>query len=360
MLRLQSFSILCAITLLVIIAAVVTHEDTDAIPGAGEPVFPDLLSAVNQVQSIRVTSGGKTFSLKQVGGDWVAPDRFDHPADADKVHSLLVGAAGMTRVEPKTGKSELYPKLGLGDPANETSPAVAFVLEGDGGETIASWITGNTGPAKADPEASEIYVRIPDDPQAWLVEGKLPRDVKLVDWLDRSISSVDRKRVHQVRVRHRDGEEVVVRKEAYEETDFLLSDMPGDMDVNGQWRINDIGRAFSNLELEDVSPRSSLPEDASPRLEAIMQTFDGLEVILSLYQVGEQSVAVLAARFDQGLRVDSQAKIDVDTVRGEADGLNAKWRRWVYTLPDFKADHLAQKRDTLLKSKSGEGGGGSG
>lgn len=355
MFRIRSFTILCVVTVLVIMAAVAAHEDTGAIPGEGEPLFPDLLPAVNEVEKIRASSAGESFILERKGGEWIAPDRFGYPANGDKVHSLLVGAAGLKRIEPKTAKPELYARLGLDDVAAESSAAVTYVLEGAAGREIASWITGHTTPSKGDPEASEIYVRLPGDPQAWLVEGKLPRDSALVDWLDQTIVDLERNRVREVRVRHRDGEEVVVFKNTFEETDFKLSDMPADMDVNGQWRINDIGRAFTGLKLADVQPRDALPESASPSLRVTMHTFDGLEVNLNLYQVEGKSLCLLSASYDDALREETEAGLAAAEVREEASALNEQWKRWAYTLPDFKVDHLAQKRETLLKDKDAQG-----
>lgn len=360
MLRIQSFSILCVVTVLVIIAAMTAHEDPGAIPGEGDPLFPNLLPAVNEVAKIRISSGGKSFVLERSGRIWTSPDRSGFPANADKVHSLVVGAAGLKRIEPKTAKPELYSKLGVDDPSMESSQALAYTLEGAGGRKLAKWITGNVAPSKGDPEASEIYVRLPDNPQTWLVEGKLPRGRALIDWLDQAIVDIDRSRVHQVRVRHEDGEEIVVYKTTFAEKDFSLTDMPDDMDVNGQWRINDIGRAFTNLELSDVQQKDALPESASPSLTATMHTFDGLEIVLKLYKVYGKSLCTLSASYDESLRNETEAKLAPGEVRKEASALNEKWKPWIYNLPDFKANHLAQKREALLKDKAAEGGSGSG
>lgn len=355
MLRIQSFGILCAVTVLVIIAAIAAHEDPGAIPGEGEPLFPDLLSSINEVQKIRASSAGKSFTLEQSGGRWIAPERFGYPANGDKVHSLLVGAAGLKRIEPKTAKPELYSKLGLDEGSGDSSSAISYVLEDANGRTLAAWVTGTAAPSKGDPDASEIYVRLPDDPQAWLVEGKLPRDRSLTDWLDQTVVDIDRNRVRRVHVRHQDGTDVLVFKDTFAETDFALSDMPDDMSVNGQWRINDIGRAFTNLELSDVQPRNALPATATPSLLVTMHTFDGLEIRLDLYEIDGKAVCTLSAAYDEGLRSEGEARKSAEDVRKEATTLNEKFGRWLYTLPDFKADHLAQKRDTLLKEKDAAG-----
>jgi hypothetical protein len=198
----RSFTILCAVTVLVSVAAISVDEDSSAIPGNGELLFPELLSGINEIEKIEGASAGERFTLRRGPGGWIVPDKFGYPANADKVHKLLVGAAGLKRVEPKTKKETLYPKLGLEDLSIESSRAVSFTFEAADESTPASLIVGNSAPAKGDPEASAIYVRLPGDPQSWLVEGKLPKDGTLLDWLDRKILDIERARSREVRVRH--------------------------------------------------------------------------------------------------------------------------------------------------------------
>ncbi len=109
----RSFTILCAVTVLISIAAIAVNEDSSAIPGSGELLFPKLLSDINKIERIKGASTDEQFTLMRGPGGWIVPDKFGYPANADKVHKLLVGAAGLKRVEPKTKKEALYPKLGL-------------------------------------------------------------------------------------------------------------------------------------------------------------------------------------------------------------------------------------------------------
>jgi hypothetical protein len=363
----RSFTILCAVTVLVSVAAISVDEDSSAIPGDGELLFPELLSGINEIEKIEGASAGERFTLRRGPGGWIVPDKFGYPANADKVHKLLVGAAGLKRVEPKTKKETLYPKLGLEDLSIESSRAVSFTFEAADESTPASLIVGNSAPAKGDPEASAIYVRLPGDPQSWLVEGKLPKDGTLLDWLDRKILDIERARSREVRVRHEDGEVVVVSKNTPAENDFTLADVPPGREIDAQWSVNDIGRSLTDLDLEDVRPRDALAANVPSVFTVTMRTFDGLTVAMDVYKDDKQALALLKASFaagDQspGGQVAGPTSEDgsktpprlltAEEVRAEASKLNARWSDWVYVLPDFKFDHLAKKQTDLLKDET--------
>jgi hypothetical protein len=365
----RSFTILCAVTVLVSVAAIAVNEDSSVIPGSGDLLFPGLLSDINEVEKIKGSSADEQFTLTRGPEGWIVPDRFGYPANADKVHKLLVGAAGLKRVEPKTKKAALYPKLGLEDVSYESSRAVSFSFEAADDSTLASLIVGNSAPAKGDPEASAIYVRLPGDPQSWLVEGKLPKDGTLLDWLDRKVLDIGRKRSREVRVRHEDGEVVVVSKNTPADKDFSLADVPSGKEIDAQWSVNDIGRALADLDLRDVRPRGAIAADVRPVLSVTMRTFDGLRVVMDVFKDDKESLGVLKASFeavDQSPvgQISDPASADgskapprllaPEEVRAEAAKLNARWRNWVYVLPDFKFDHLAKKQADLVKDETQE------
>ena len=363
----RSFTILCVVTVLVSIAAIAVDEDSSAIPGSGELLFPKLLSDINEIEKIEGASAGERFTLTRGSGGWIVPGKSGYPANADKVHKLLVGAAGLKRVEPKTKKEALYSKLGLEDLSSESSRAVSFTFEAAGDSMLASLIVGNSAPAKGDPDASAIYVRLPGDPQSWLVKGKLPKDGALLDWLDRKVLDLERARSREVRVRHEDGEVVVVSKNSPADKDFSLADVPPGKEIDAQWSINDIGRSLTDLDLEDVRPRDALAADTRPAFTVTMRTFDGLAVVMDVFKDDKEVLGLLKASFepaDQSQGGQPAGPEDADgsktspglltpeQVRAEAAKLNARLSNWVYVLPDFKFDHLAKKPADLLKDET--------
>ncbi len=359
MVSVRSFFLLCIATLCVVIAAALASGDSDAIPGSGKPLFPDLMSRLNEIEEVQVETSSQRFALKRGDGGWTAPAKSGYPADGDKIHKLLLGTAGLSRVEPKTSDPARYSRLGLDDSGAGHSSAKRYRLKSAGSD-LASLIVGNSAPAKGDPDLSEFYVRLPDESRAWLVEGKLPRGDTLVDWLDRAVAEIDRDRVREARVLHASGDVVTVTRKSPGNDDFRLPDAPPSSTVDGQWKLNDIGRLFSNLELEDVRPKSELPVDAEPDYVVAMETFDGLVVRMQVFRQDGQALGILRAeaRPDaasaEAASQDRESLRSADEVRKEADALNARWDPWAYVLPDFKLNALARTHSELLKDKSDE------
>lgn len=364
MLNIRSFTALCLVTLFVAIAAVVESEDSGAIPGSGKPLFPGLMPRLNEIEMVQLENATGRFALKKTKTGWTVPDKFDYPADADKVHKLLLGAAGLTRVEPKTQNPALYSQLGLAATGDEASKAVSYRLESSDASAIATLTVGNSAPAKGDPELSEFYVRVPDDPKVWLVEGKLPRGNTLIEWVQSLVVGVDRSRVREVQVKHESGEVVRVVREVAAKDEFRLPNAPASKTVDAQWKLNDIGRLFSNLELEDVRPRDQAMIQDEPAYVVTMRTFDGLEIRMQVFESGDRALGILQAEFVPA-QLATEAKLEtladateslgsVEEVRAEVAALNARWDGWAYVLPAFKVDAMARTQSELLKDQTQE------
>ena len=276
----------------------------------------------------------------------------------------------MKRVEPKTSNPERYAKLWLEDPSGEDARSVRFVLEDKSGSVLANWVLGDRRPSKSDASRTELYIRVAEDPLAWLVDGSVPGGRHVIDWLDRRIARIDRERLRDVEVFHADGAAVAVDKSLPVDSDFALRGIPEGRKADSQYRINDIGRFLEDLRFEDVAPASSLDFAGSVDKRMTATTFDGLRVHLdSVMREGDAWVQ-LRAEVDEGLveagaaaasdeeaGSESKAKEDaprallpLEDVRGEAKRLNARWKGWAYELPSFKRDYIARRMDDLTRS----------
>ena len=343
-----------------------------AAPG-GDIVFPALLEQVNAVARVRVTGSEGTFTLARDGDAWVVEEKERHPADPDRVHKLLLGAAGMQRIEPKTSDPERYPKLWLEDPGGEDARSVGFVLEDASGAALARWVLGDRRPSKSDATRTELYIRVADDPRAWLVEGSVPGGDEMIDWLDRVVARIDRERLRGVEVSHADGAVVAVDKSLPADSDFVLRDIPEGREVDSRYRINDIGRFLEDLRFEDVAPVSELDFAGSVDKRVQVVTFDGLRVHLdSVLRDGDAWVRLraevdaevaeappetsgadaAAAGGESGPASEDapEALRPLGEVRTEAERLNARWRGWAYELPSFKRDYIARRMDELTRA----------
>ena len=361
--------ILAVATLIAVGAVLLVEREPGTVEQADELVFPALLEQVNSVTRVRVTGREGPFTLARDDEAWVVEDKERYAADPDRMHKLLLGAAGMKRVEPKTSNPELYPKLWLEDPSGEDAKSVRFVLEDASGAALADWVLGDRRPSKADAGRTELYIRVADDPRAWLVDGSVPGGPTVIDWLDRLVARIDRERLRAVEVMHADGAVVAVNKPLPADDDFVLRDIPADRETDSQYRINDIGRFLEDLRFEDVARSSSLDFAGSvdKRMEAI--TFDGLRIRLETVMRDDDAWVQLRAEVDEGLveasgsdsaasdseagseSTDSQSALrPLEEVRAEAESLNARWKGWAYELPSFKRDYIAKRMDDLTRA----------
>ena len=365
----RSILILAAVTAIVVGAVLSVDRESSTAARSGEIVFPGLLDQVNSVVRVRVTGNEGKFTLTRDRDTWVVEEKERYAADPDRVHKLLLGAAGMKRVEPKTSNPELYPKLWLEDPSSKDSKSVRFVLENASDAELANWVLGDRRPSKSDASRTELYIRVADDPLAWLVEGSVPGGQKIIDWLDRPVARIDRERLRAVEVVHADGTVIAVNKSLPADADFALRDIPADREADSQYRINDIGRFLEDLRFEDVAPSSSLDFAGSLDKQVQATTFDGLRVHLETVMRDGEAWVQLRAEFDERLVEKSEDAAEAskdeagaapgdtpgslrsaDEVRAEAERLNARWKGWAYELPSFKRDYIAKRIDELTRA----------
>ena len=387
--RIRSLVILAVVALAAVVASVVVETETgdSAIPGEGELVFPDLLSRVDEVRRIRAVSGGDTFTLAHDGERWTMPERDGYRAVPDRIHKLVVGAAGLERREPKTSDPARYSRLGLDDPAEPGSGSIRFTFEDDAAQVLADFIIGNRETSRIDLSLSEFYLREPEDAQSWLVEGKLSVSRDPVEWLEREVLRIEEARVRAVRVHQADGGGLDVSRTRPDDEDFSLDNAPSGHEVESRWRVNDIGRGLANLRFQDVR-RAAGETEGEPGFSAELLTFDGLAVHVNTWREDDGSWLSIRAAFDEGTvdarfgpagssgagdaldggvegsTTDSAVGMDasgagdfeavegilaVDAVREEVERLNEGWEGWEFRLADYKRSYFTVPVADLVK-----------
>ena len=369
--RIRSLLLFAGVALAAVIAALAVRMETGdgAIPGEGELVFPELLSRVDEVRRIRAVTGGETFTLAHDGTQWTMPERGGYRVLPDKVHKLVVGAAGLERREPKTSDPERYSRLGLDNPAQKESASIRFTLEAGENEAVADFVIGNREPSNIDLSLSEFYLREPDEAQSWLVEGKLSVSRDSVEWLDRVVLQIDAARVRAVHVRQGEGGELHVSRQRPDDDDFVLDNAPPGHVVEDQWRINDVGRGLASLRFQDVRRVAETHENGAD-FSAEVLTFDGLAVHVETWREDGASYLRLRAAFDEaamdarfgpagdGAEGDAPATGDYEPVEGllaadamreEVQRLNESWVGWEFRLADYKRSYFTVPVTDLVK-----------
>ena len=367
--KISTLVILSLVTVAAVLAAAFSRQQADEVSREGQLVFPDFIEAINDVSEIAGVSGTERFTLTREGHRWVIKEKSNYPATPDDIHQLLVGAAQLKRIEPKTSNPDLYAKLGLEDEAAEGTTSLKLTVRQTSGDALAELLIGNSRPGKSDPSLSEYYVRVPDDDEAWLVQGRLPPHRTANDWLDKELLTLDRQRVRETRIIHPDGEEVIVRRNSPSMNDYELTGLPEGAEVESTYAVNRIATALTDVSLNDVKPASELSFSDGTGLSAELATFDGLRVNIETTQKDDVTYARFSANFDSSSVVtDEEPKPEsagqsettaeateqapkTEAAEQEAQALNARWENWAYALPDYLVTDLEKTNTDLIKQE---------
>lgn len=380
-----------AATLIAVGAAVLVQEPVEEPLREGGRFFPGLLATVNNVQKVLVRARDYQVTLVRKGNDWSIKEKGGFPAAQENVRGLIIGLARLEKIEAKTTNRDLYSELGVQGGDELAAGAMLVELVGENDKQLAAVIIGKYKAAPGGGAAAQVYVRRPDDNQAWLVEGNVPRTVAVRDWLQSEIINLARSRVRAVSVMHADGEQVTVSKAKPEDADYQLQGLAPDEQVESVYDVNRIVDSLVSLSAVDVLPASAYREGGGKTGAATIKlsTFDGLQVLLRVERSGDSVHVRLSASFDeasawkgrdvsatgddntkqdpaaqaskpaQGAEADAVEKPRSDMkpaaeVRQEVAEMNKQWAPWVYQVPAYSVDNLAVRKSDLLKKATAD------
>ena len=350
MLRYRTLIVLAVLAAVAVAAAIVSHREDSGIAKSGEKLLPGLLERLGKVSRLEATHAGETVTLTLGDESWTVTERHGYPAERSEVRGLLVGAAELVRVEPKTAQPEHYDKLEIGDPVNEDGESFGYAMKDAAGETVASLVVGKRRFVAATPDVDEYFVRVAGNPRVWLVSGKIPRNRRAIDWLQREVTKIDQFRVRRVAVIHPDGAVVRVMKSSPKDTDFTLEGIPEGHEIEEPFSVHAIGTAVATFTLNDVAPLDEVDFEAEG-LEAVAETFDGVRLTVRTGALGERTFIRIAAEFDPALAVSEIAEplLDEAAARAEVEKLTRRWEGWAYEVPKYTLDNLRKKVKDLAK-----------
>lgn len=367
--NLRTLLILGLITLAVVFTAYYSRHATEPIARSGEVLFPGLLDHLNEATAARITYQGQTATLERSDRGWRVKEKAGYPAAAEQVRELALGLAQLRRLEPKTRNPDRYGELGLDKADSPDAKATHIVMEDQNGKTLAALFVGLRRPGKGESRLSELFVLLPEDPQVWLAEGRLPNTTAVRDWLAREILQLDRQRIRSVTMTHEDGEVIRVERKDPAALNYQLADLPENAELASVYVVNSIPAAFAELDLDDVNSAAEVVFTDNPPWSTELTTFDGLVVTMTTAKADAHTYARFSARVDESLAMKPEQPAEGETasepetkpatagsalkpleaVRSEAAELNARWQGWAYVLPDYRLSGLAKRKADLLK-----------
>lgn len=366
----KNIAILAIITLVLVFIAAQFSDTSNKTEEtqAGSAFFPDLLSELKNIDSIRIQTASENFTVNKVDGVWGLASNHNYPVAMDNVSKILNGMASFILLEKKTAKPKLYERLDLQDVSLEASKATLIELK-KGHATVASLLLGKNQTAKSDRTRTEVYVRKPNEEQTWLVMGTLSFFSKTPnEWLDKTISDIDGKRIREVSIEQKDAEPVKIFKTKETDNDYQLADLPPDAELSEAYKLNNLARSLDGLNLDDVLPASEVEFDESAA-QIVFNTFDGLVITakamkkdahyylhLAASAKPETAMPIVAeekpAESEQPKPELKETAAQRDArVAKEAEEFNQKVTHWVYLIPEYKYNNLLPKKSDLFSIK---------
>ena len=356
--------IVTALTLIVVIAAVIVSQQRAPQTSMEKTrLFPELTGKINDVSELVIHDGQTTLTVHRVSGKWSIAEADDYPALVDKVKQTVLAVSDLQVVAEKTSNPDLYKRLGVEDPDSLGATSHLLTLTADGDE-LATLIAGETRRSKSASSAPGLYVRIPGQQQALLVEGRLTVSTDIIQWIKRDIINIEGDRVNRVHIQPADRPEAILKKDGPAD-DLVLQNIPEGKEQQSEYLVSRMATVLENIFVDGVRKEDSID---STRPDAIIDvtTFDGLTANVRVMKSGEHTYALFsfAAETDRTAGADGadegagdneaeEEEVEV-TPDQEAETLNKLVQGWAYQLSTSKAELFNQSLSDLIRDPETE------
>lgn len=278
-----------AVTVVAVVAAVaISQQRAPQTSKETSLLFPDLAAKVNEVSELQVRDALSELTVRRVSGVWRVAEGDDYPALVDKVKQTVVGAADLRVVAEKTQNPDLHKRLGVEDLESKGAESHLLTLK-SGGEELASFIKGKARRSQSPSHSPGFYARLPDQPQALLVEGGVEISTDVAEWIERDIVDIEGVEVSDIRLSHREGPEVILKRETPED-DLVLQNIPAGKEQESEYAIVRLAGVMANIYVNGVK-RADRFASAAPATNIEVKTFDGLLATAQVYVEDEKTYA---------------------------------------------------------------------
>ena len=345
----NKLTILTLITAVVIIAATVfvnlraPQSEIEKLP-----FFPELTKQIENVNHISIKGYGESINLSLKNNVW-GVDEFDgYPALPDKVKSTVLGAAELKVNAPKTAMPRLYHRLGVEGPEVEDTTSLLLTLKDNNNEKIVEVIVGKPRRSSAAQNSPGLYVREPEDPQSYLVDGLLDITAVKTDWIERSLFDIPAESTQSVRITHTDGDTYRLFKSEKGQEQFEFENMPAGKKIGPEVLINRFGTILQDMQISAAHSINKF-EIPAETTKVEIRTFDGILVNMTAFQVDDIPYATFNFRYDDSQIIDDKEKDKADDIKKYIDHTQQKLAGWVFEIPGFKYDIVKKRSDRVIR-----------
>ena len=298
-------------------------------------VLPGFSANVKNSALIQIASHNGTFNVANVPGKgWVLPGHGNYPADFDEVRHTLIGMAALETIAPKTKRADWLHYLSLDAPPKGSGTQIT--VKDSHGAVLASLILGNMEDLGDPNGTSGVFVRKPNDSQAWLARTVFTPHGDAASWLSTAVLNLGGVRLEEVAMTPAKGPAYTVHRAHPSDQIYTLAAPPKQGTPNALL-VNSIPYTIANFSLADVQPAAGM--DFTKSSHAVARSFDGLLLTFDILQQGSDVWARLAAGAAPGA---------APTVINEAAAINARSGGWAYKLPAEKGSALTNDLTKIM------------
>lgn len=352
------YIIVTVLTLIVVIAAVIVSQQRAPQTSMDKTrLFPELAEKINDVSELIIRDNQTALTVHRVSGKWGIAESDGYPAQVDKVKQTVLAVSDLNIVAEKTNNPDLYKRLGVEDPDSQGSASHLLTLTSDGDELV-KLIVGNTRRSKSASSAPGLYVRIPGQQQALLVEGRLTVSADIIQWIKRDIINIEGDRVSAVKIRPTGEPEAVLKRDNLGD-DLELQNIPEGKVQQSEYLISRMATILENIFVDGVRKKDSI-DNTRPDAMINVTTFDGLIANIEVMKSAGHTYALFSFTAQVNRTIpehtadessgesDAEEEVGV-TPEQEAETLNNLVEGWAYQLSTSKAELFNQSLSDLVK-----------
>jgi Domain of unknown function (DUF4340) len=293
----------------------------------GQKVIPDFAAIRADASEIHVTLSDEAYTLVNTQDGWKMGDADGYPIRPDRLAELATGLEGLSWGEGRTRDPGKLNRIGLGDPRDGGTGALIEIVD-DEGEITAALITGR--------KDSRVYGRLPDQEQAFQVNGDLPPLYNHDAWLDFDILDINSDAISAVRLYDSMGESLYLQRSVGSSDRSFVPGPPfQDFRLVSRLAASTPALALTRFAPIGVKPASELQTGTVAR--HITETHDGLEVELRAFREPDgYFVTIRAIEAGEGAHRGS-------TINDKAEG-------WAFQLAEYDWNELTPRVSSIVRA----------
>lgn len=340
---------LTGVTLITVIAAGWSISDRYANAALeqkeGGLVFPSLQQEVSSISSVEVARAKSTWSLDRQPEGWANMGAGGFPARQARIEKMIGGLASLSYFEPKTARTELYPKIEVEDVV-EGAKSTRLIVKGEGGKVLADVIVGKSKTGVAGLDRDGVYIRLPTEDRAWLAEGTLDVRYDAADWSDRRVVDIRAKSVGVMSVTHPDGEVVEIYRKGADDADLTMKNLPENAEIENQYQIDYLSNLLDGVSFNDAKPANQVEFAGNAGFSATVVSTEGLVVMVRTAAPEENDS--IWVQFDADVAKEFKPTEDA---KNEAERIKSELGNWAFKLPRAKTERFKVRLKDIIKVK---------